>query len=156
MGELLFYPSIQSNTRLMCSRLRDARAAAPRITIIQSTQPAGPAARLCGDQRIASSNHNQKRSLCIFEVFKYPHILGKLPHGLRFPAYPNFGHADSRVLAQTPFTSYIKTIHKPTRSGCTHDGLRATSSTFVRPASARAAHAGLLQCATKSNYYVAP
>ena len=56
--------------------------------------------------------------------------------------------------AQTPFTSYITNIHKPTRPGSIHDGLRAASDTFLRPASARAAHAGLLQCATESNDYL--
>lgn len=65
-----------------------------------------------------------------------------------------FGHADSRVQAQTPFTSHISNIHKPSRPGSLHDGLRAASDTFLRPASARAAHAGLLQCATESNNYI--
>ena len=64
------------------------------------------------------------------------------------------GHADSRVQAQTPFTSYTTNIHKPTRPGSIYDGLRAASNTLVRPAPARAAHAGLLQCATESNNYV--
>lgn len=66
------------------------------------------------------------------------------------------GHADSRVQAQTPFTNYITNIHKPSRPGSLHDGLRAASDTFLRPASARAAHAGLLQRATESNDYLSP
>ena len=58
--------------------------------------------------------------------------------------------------AQTPCTNNITNIHKPIRPGSIHDGLRAASNTFIRPASARAAHAGLLQCATESNDYLPP
>lgn len=110
--------------------------------------------RLCGDQRVASSNHNQRSPLCSSDIFKSPHIPGKPPHGLPFSAYPTLGHADSRAQAQTPFTSHITNIHRPTRPSFIHDGLRAASSTFLRPASARAAHAGLPQCATEPNNYL--
>ena len=109
---------------------------------------------LCGDQRVASSNHTQRSPLCSSDISKSPHILGKLPRGLPFSAYPALGHADSRVQAQTPFTSHTTNIHKATRPGSIHDGLRADSSTFLRSASARAAHAGLLQCTTESNNYI--
>ena len=103
---------------------------------------------------VAPSNHNHRSQLCNSDIFQSPHILGKLPCGIPLSADPTLDHADSRVRAQTPFTTCTTNIHKPTGSGPIHDGLRAASDTFVRPAPARAAHAGLLQRAAESNHYL--
>ena len=50
--------------------------------------------------------------------------------------------------------TYQRYLHKRTRPGSIHDGLRATSSTFLRPASARGAHAGLFQRPTESHDHI--
>ena len=147
--------STQSKPRFMCSRLRYARAAAPRINIVQSTQPAGPAAKILRrPKRIAPSNHTHRSQLCNSDISQSPHILGKLPCGIPCSAYPSLDHADSRVRAQTPFTSCTINILKLTGSGPIHDGLRAAPDTFLRPAPARAAHASLLQRAAESNHHL--